>query len=240
MATDCIIENWIMKNKTWLGFFVAIIGTWVIAVFGLMLFKYWCFGLPWHDSRISLSNILSLGATISATAVAVFAWMAYKYATEQYLQNQKTKLIFEKKIHALTNICNALIMAKFVLEEQSGSITIWMKDDQKLNSQDLQTSADEAHESVIRLLDPFHKKIDNAIYELIELDILFPHSTNDIKKRLKELKTKFSGELGRAFKPFTDGQIKTREDFQEATRKIYNCDFFEHWEKELKHIAKEF
>lgn len=78
-----------MKNKSWLGFLASIIGTWFVSVSVIILIKHWCIGLPWYDSRISLSNALSLGSAIGAIAVAVFAWLAYKYATKQYLVQKK-------------------------------------------------------------------------------------------------------------------------------------------------------
>jgi hypothetical protein len=89
MTTDCIIENWIMKNKTWLWFLFGILGVWVVSVIGLMLFKCIRSDLLWNASRISLSDILSLGSTIGAIAVAVLAWMALKTGKDTYVE-QKT------------------------------------------------------------------------------------------------------------------------------------------------------
>jgi hypothetical protein len=110
------MENWVKKNKSWLRFLTAIISIWFISVIGIMTFKYWYFDLSWDRSRINLSNIINLGIVIGTIALAVFAWMAYKYATEQYLRNQKEKLIFKKKTRALTNIFNAIIMTEFTLK----------------------------------------------------------------------------------------------------------------------------
>jgi aminoglycoside phosphotransferase family enzyme len=111
---------------------------------------------------------------------------------------------------------------------------------QMLNQQELQTASDEEELKVIRLLNPFHKKINQAIYELTELNILFSHSTNNIETILEKLKIEFSKELVRASKPFTDGQIKTRGDLRSAIDKIYDGNIFKRWKEELNHIAKGF
>lgn len=175
----------------------------------------------WYSK--SLSDVIANWITaISSLSVAVFAGMAYKYATKQYLKNEIEKLIYKKKTRALTNICNAIIMAEFELKEQSKSIIIWMEENPDTNSmevremlegKELQISSEE-ESKVIKLLTPFLKKINQAIYELTELDILFSRSTNDIETMLDKLKIEFSQELGRASKPFGDGQIKTRDDLQ--------------------------
>lgn len=108
MKNDCCIENWIMKNKTWLWFLFSIIAAWVISAIGLMTFKCWYFDLSWHDSRISLSNIIGLGGTIGAIAVAVFAWMTYKYAIVQYVEQQNARALWEKKYQLLTQMINGV------------------------------------------------------------------------------------------------------------------------------------
>lgn len=77
MPSNCIIENWFIKNKTWLLFLAMILGTWIAGVFGLMIFKWFYFNISWHDARISLSNILSLGAAIGAMCIGIGAlWFA--------------------------------------------------------------------------------------------------------------------------------------------------------------------
>lgn len=99
MATDCIIENWVKKNKSWLGFLLAITVVWGASVVGIITIKHYYTGLSWQNSRISLSNALSLGSAIGAIAVAVFGVygvLTYKNATTQHLRNEFVKLKFEK------------------------------------------------------------------------------------------------------------------------------------------------
>ena len=103
-------ENWTKKNKSWLGFLACIICAWFVSVIGIIGIKHWCIGLPWYDSRISLSNALSLGSAIGAIAVAVFAWMAYKYATQQYLKNEIEKIKFEKRYSLLSALIDELLL----------------------------------------------------------------------------------------------------------------------------------
>ncbi|MBX9866928.1 MAG: hypothetical protein K2Y14_08420 [Burkholderiales bacterium] len=91
MASNCNMENWITKNKTWLGFLFGILVVWIASVIGVTLFKYWYFDLSWSASRISLSNILSLGSAIGAIAMAVFAWMAYRYGIDQFIKQKKAE-----------------------------------------------------------------------------------------------------------------------------------------------------
>lgn len=252
MGNDCYIENWFKKNKSWILFILGLIIIWVIGIVVIAWFSNSKLNkalIGILGGSINTSDAINLGVAIGTIALAVFAWMAYKYATEQYLQNQKEKLIFKKKTLALTNICNAIIMAEFTLKEQSESTIIWIEENPETNSmeiskmldqEELQISSEEEESKVIRLLTPFLKKIDQAIYDLTELNILFSHSTNDIETMLDKLKTEFSQELCRASKPFGNGQIKTRDDLQNVIGKIYNRDIFKRWKKELNHIAKEF
>lgn len=111
MATDCIIENWIMRNKPWLVFLVWIIGTWILSVFGIMLFKYWYFDLSWDDSRISLSNIINLGVAIGTIALVIFAWIAYK----SYWKQKKDNEVFAKLIELIDLINSDIIIFKMGL-----------------------------------------------------------------------------------------------------------------------------
>ena len=118
MNTNCIIENWIMKNKTWLWFLFGILMIWALSVIGLMLFKYWYFDLSWSASRISLSNILSLGSAIGAIAVAVFAWMAYK----DYWKQKKESSIYERIIKSTSLIHTEILQLRSYIRNYACNI----------------------------------------------------------------------------------------------------------------------
>ena len=138
-----------MKNKTWLGFLVGIVTVWVVSVIGVMLFKYWYFNLSWSASRISLSNILSLGSAIGAIAVAVFAWMAYRYAIDGYKKqakiNEITKAITYHHIKLVTHISMVLgdlnsvmienmSICQIMLQTEYETFTPLYKDTQEINN----------------------------------------------------------------------------------------------------------
>lgn len=94
MPDNCIVENWLAKNKSWLMFLAWIMGIWIIFLLGLMLFKCWYFDLIWQESRISLSNIVNLGVAIGTIALAIFAWIAYKsYWKQKKMQQYMTVLL---------------------------------------------------------------------------------------------------------------------------------------------------
>lgn len=74
MPNDCIIENWLRKNKFWLSFVYKIFCIWILLIILLMIVKYFYLGLSlieYDKARISLNNMLTLGAALSAIA---FAW----------------------------------------------------------------------------------------------------------------------------------------------------------------------
>jgi hypothetical protein len=108
VANDCFIKNWFRKNKSWLCFVFKLACIWLGLIILLMIIKYYYFGLSLIDYdkvRISLNNMLTLGATISATA---FAW-------KQIEINQHTAKIelairykdhYVKLVKALRNFIN--------------------------------------------------------------------------------------------------------------------------------------
>lgn len=96
-------------NCSWIKFLISIVSIWVVVALGFMCFKHVVFEISWSNSRISLANFLSLGAAIGAIAVAVFAWLAYHYATHQYLRNEIEKLKFEKKYQFTLDIYNEMM-----------------------------------------------------------------------------------------------------------------------------------
>lgn len=62
------------KNKSWLCFLLELAGFWIVLIILIMVVKYCYLGLiikNYDLARISLNNILTLGAAISAAA---FAW----------------------------------------------------------------------------------------------------------------------------------------------------------------------
>lgn len=74
MKNDCCIENWIRKNTPLLCFIFKLISFWIVLIILIMVVKYCYFGLSIKNydlARISLNNVLTLGAAISAAA---FAW----------------------------------------------------------------------------------------------------------------------------------------------------------------------
>lgn len=54
---------------------------------------------------------------VGTIALAVFAWMAYKYATEQYLQNQKEKHVYDKKHDLICEIIDHIYSLYMDLSE---------------------------------------------------------------------------------------------------------------------------
>ncbi len=109
MTNDCFIENWVKNNKSLLYFLFKLVCFWMASIILLMYIKYLYLGLPLADygkSRISLNNMLTLGAVISATA---FAW-------RQIEINQHTAKIelairykdhYVKLVKALRNFINS-------------------------------------------------------------------------------------------------------------------------------------
>lgn len=89
MNKSCIVENWIMKNKSWIFFLSYMIGIWIIFLIGIMCYKKHHLQVSFMDSLPSLSNIINLGIAIGTIALTVFAWIAYKYATNQYIEQKK-------------------------------------------------------------------------------------------------------------------------------------------------------
>lgn len=91
-----------ITNKT-LQWFLAGIIIWAAMVFGLMLSKCLYFDLHWHDSRISLSNILTLGAAIGASAFACMQVKINQHTAQVELAT-RYKDHYIKLIKSLRNI----------------------------------------------------------------------------------------------------------------------------------------
>ena len=170
MATDCIIENWIMKNKTWLCFLFSILLAWVVSVIGVMLFKYWYFDLSWSDSRISLSNILSLGSAIGAIAVAIFAWLAYRSAIDGYKKqatiNEITKAKINHQINIITKISSTLGSVQELFIEARGKNKIAMET-AYTNFDEIITSTVEQN----KLINSMNVKLNSSINKMAGLQI---------------------------------------------------------------------
>lgn len=111
MANDYFIDSWLKKNKFLLGFLFKLAIIWIVLIIFIMGVKCWYFesqkmNYNFDLIRISLNNILTLGAVISATA---FAW-------RQIEINQHTAKIelairykdhYVKLIKALRNFINS-------------------------------------------------------------------------------------------------------------------------------------
>lgn len=232
------IKNWLLKNKLWLLFLAGIIGAWIISVLGLMLFKYWYFDLIWQESRISLSNIVNLGVAIGTIALAIFAWMAYRYATKQYLMNQKEEVIFKGKIDFFLKLSKYLIEIEETIKEKSKSIYIDTEEIDKFRQQPFEHGIEM---EIIMYLSPFIEKLKDEIKNILAINLIFPNKQNAeelLKQYMEELQSAFIEEFGKISTPFSNN-LNTQE-INRLLPTLYNKDFFKTQKEKLFKISEVF
>lgn len=196
---NCQIENmsikivkYIKNNKLLLSITISI--NLAVCIFCFTLWYLYTHSLPVLKDTDKLSAICNLFTTLGTIALAIFGWVAYRYATKQYLKNEITKLKFQQKYQIICDLIkisnNAYRKYEVICSSKYVLINSDNNQEDTLNEQDriivqlcdtydcLQTELNLLEDKllIIELLDTSTTLV-NEIYTVIE----------NTKKELREL-----------------------------------------------------
>lgn len=225
MANDCFIENWFRKDKSWLLFLFSLLIIWVIGIIVIAWFPSSEFNHSLVDKiggSTSTSDAINLGVAIGTIALAVFAWMAYRYATKQYLINQKEEVIFKGKIDFFLKLSKLLVEIEEKIKEKSKSVYIPLEGNNDFEPIDHMIE----EQIVINYLTPFLEKLQDEIKNILAINLIFPNKQKAeelLEQYMEELKNSFIDEFVKISKPFSSN--RTIEEINKQLPTLYNEDF---------------
>lgn len=184
MNNECMIENWIMRNKSWLGFLLAIIVIWIVSVIGIMRYKMYHLGILWYDSYLSLSNIINLGIVIGTISLAVFAWFGYKQQRQnEFIRDNRAEIIktnLRSIISIITKSNITFMIIRKTLIEEFPDINQALKYDGKLFLKNYNFWINDI-DDILQLIINFNKLQLNHTINFAELN-LYGINENELKE----------------------------------------------------------
>lgn len=240
MVNDCFIETWWRKNKSWLLFLLVLIAIWLVGI----IFIAWFPSSEFNQSLVdkiggstSTSDAINLGIAIVTIALAIFAWMAYRYATKQYLINQKEEVIFKGKIDFFLKLSKLLVEIEEKIKEKSKNIYITLEGDNDFEPIDHKIE----EQIVINYLMPFLEKLQDEITNILAINLIFPHKQKGeelLEQYMEKLKDDFMDEFVKISKPFSN--TLSVEKINELLPTFYNKYFFKTQKEKLFKISEVF
>lgn len=208
-------------KKNWL---IAVISGATGSTVTVILIKHWF--------SKDMSDIVTNWITaLSSLAVAVFAWMAYKYATKQYLQNEIQKVQFESKYQFSLNFQSLFIE---VIDKLSHIYVEYCSflDELTYHNTEINNEMFNTIESILRLEKELTQSTEKIIFKLpritmeINFMLILNISKQDIQK-ISLLKNNFFEQLEETLKKleiYNHTNKKSSTDFSGALeqRKIVN------------------